>query len=325
MKRYLYILCITLASLCFPIPADAQMLRLSINPPLVEAVMKPGKSIVIAYTISNLGDPLILSADVRPFVPLGVNGDLALKGELEGPARFNLENTDIRLGQEFFLQSQEGQQLVLKIRIPDGTPEGDYYYTFFVENDLGKPTEGEPSAQTQARVGSNILITVSHSGNVEVNGSIGEFSVVPHWKVPFFGRTLNLFESTDIVPAKLIVQNTGQHLIKPQGTITLRGNFGEQAEYDILPQNVLSESSRLVSASPSAQMPSTYKGTASLFLSGFFVGKYTLTSHINFGDRTMEDIAAVHFYAFPIKLSFALLIAMIFGLIVVQKFRQDKP
>jgi hypothetical protein len=315
-----------LTMLSHPSPIHAQNLRLGINPPLVEAAVKPGKAITIAYTISNLGDPMIVSSDVRSFRPHGIYGDLVLEEELEGPARFNLENSNIKLGQQFFLQSKEGQQLVLKIRIPEGTPEGDYYYTFYVQNDLGKPTEGSNAARALALVGSNILITVTESGSVDVGGSIGEFSLIPRFQVPFLGRTFYVFESTDIIPVKLVMQNTGRHLVKPHGSVELTGNFGEHAEYSILPQNVLSQSSRLVIASPSAsltQQSVKQLGKASLYISGFFVGKYTLTTHVNFGLPDQSQEASVEFYALPFKLLAAFGVALLFGIIVVKKFRQD--
>lgn len=323
MKRLLIIISIMTVFLAIPSYALAQTLRIGINPPLVEAAVKPGKSIVIAYTITNLGDPMILSADVRPFTPQGIYGDLVLKEELEGPARFNLENSNIRLGQEFFLQSREGQQLILKIRIPEGTPEGDYYYTFFVQNDLGKPVEGEPSTQAQARVGSNILLTVTESGAVDIGGSIGEFSVIPRWIVPILGKRIHLFESTDVIPVRLIMQNTGRNLVKPQGTIVLRGNFGEEAEFNIIPQNILAQSSRMIQASPSATLTKHIQTPASLRLSGFFVGKYSLTAAVDFGISEEKQTETIIFYALPFKLLAAFAVALILGIIVVKRIRQE--
>jgi hypothetical protein len=307
----------------FPTPTFAQQLSLSISPPLVEAVMKPGKSIVIAYTVANLGDPLIVSAQVRSFKPRDMYGSIELADELEGPARFNLENSTIKLGKQFFLKPQEGQQLLLKIRLPDGTPEGDYYYTFYVQNDLGRPEEGSTAAQTQALVGSNILITVTESGAVDVKGSIGEFSLMkPKNRAPLmiFGKTFPIYESTDEIPVKLVVQNTGKNAIKPHGDISLRGNFGERAEFQLLPENILSQSSRLIHASPSAGLTNS-----SLNLKGFYVGKYTLTAKAHFGNPADSDSDTITFYAVPFKLIAALGMALLFGWAIVKKFRQDEP
>jgi len=315
------------ATLVIVEPANAQQLTLSITPPLVETVIKPGKSILVGYTVSNLGDPILISPHVRPFTPQGIYGDLVLGEKPEGPIRFNLDNSNIKLEDTFFLQSNEGQQLLLKIRVPEGTPEGDYYYTFYVENDLGKPIEGRDAARTQARVGTNILITVTESGQIDVGGSIGELSVLPRRTFSLFGNNIHLFESTDIIPIQLILQNTGRHLVKPEGDITLSGSLGERAKFVVQPQNILSQSSRLAIATPSAKLdPDTDSGIkpASLYLSGFFVGKYTLTADIDFGFGTKQHTATTTFYAFPIKLLIAAAIALVFGVILVKKLRQDE-
>ena len=111
-------------------PAWSQGLKLSITPPLLELTIKPGKSVVIAYTVSNLEDPTVLTSFVRPFVPTGVHGAFTIADEFSGPVRFSLENSNIALEAPFFLKSNQGQQLLLKIRVPEGTPEGDYYYNF---------------------------------------------------------------------------------------------------------------------------------------------------------------------------------------------------
>lgn len=308
-------------------PVQAQQLTLSISPPLVETIIKPGKSILIGYTISNLGDPIIISPHVRPFAPQGIYGNLVLGEELEGPIRFNLDNSNIKLEDTFFLQSNEGQQLLLKIRVPEGTPEGDYYYTFYVENDLGKPIEGRDAARTQARVGTNILITVTESGQVDIGGSIGELSVIPRTTFSLFGTEMTFFESTDVIPVQLILQNTGRHLVKPEGDIVLSGSLGERAKFAVQPQNILSQSSRLVVATPSATLdPNNDKRIkpASMYLSGFFVGKYTLTADIDFGFGTEPHTASTTFYAFPFKLLIAAAIALGFGIILVKKLRQGE-
>ena len=98
----------------------AQQIVLSVSPPLVEAMIKPGKDIIIGYKIQNLGDPTIITTKMTTFSPYGNTGDIKIKKQLEGPARFNFENSDISLGDAFFLNNNTGQQVLLKIRIPHG-------------------------------------------------------------------------------------------------------------------------------------------------------------------------------------------------------------
>lgn len=299
----------------------AQQITLSISPPLTEAVIKPGKSILVAYTVSNIGDPVVLSSGVRPFVPQGQFGDLIVEEEFSGPIRFNLENSNIKLSDSFFLPTRQGQQLLLKIRVPEGTPEGDYYYTFFVKNEPGNFLEGATSSQATAVVGSNILITVTESGLVDVQGGIGQFGVIPKYQLTFLGKKFSFFESTDTIPIVLVLNNKGKNLIKPYGTIDLKGNFGERAEFDLIPQNILSQSSRMVIATPSAQLSDVQ---SSVNLSGFFVGKYTLNTSLNFGIGTENLTSTMSFYAIPFKVIIATFVALAIGILLVKKIGKEE-
>lgn len=262
-------------------PVSAQNVAFSINPPLLETFIKPGKTIVVAYTVENRGDPMIVSTDIRPFTPRGIYGDINVKFENEGPIRFSLENSDIKLGEAFNLGQRQGQQLLLKIRVPEGTPNGDYYYTFFIANSLGREQSGFTSTQAQAFVGSNILISVTDDGRIDVSGSIGSFEVSPRFSVTIFGKKYDIFDSTDPVPVKLIVQNTGRNLIKPRGTVIFQGSYGEKLDYTVVPQNVLKESSRMISLSDNStndtedvqntRIQYSNLEPASTYLKGFFI------------------------------------------------------
>ena len=107
MKRRITILPISIVLLlsafllAMPLGAYAQQFSFSVSPPLVELTTKPGKSVLIAYTVTNGGDPTVISADIRPFKPLGITGDVQLGDDLEGPIRFSLDNSNIQLGKPF--------------------------------------------------------------------------------------------------------------------------------------------------------------------------------------------------------------------------------
>ncbi len=324
MKHIFTIVALLVGLLSVPQFARAQSISLSVQPPLVEAAIKPGKSILVGFTVANTGDPSIISAHVSTFVPRGIDGHIVLTDTQDTPIRFNLENSNIELGKPFLLKDQKGQQLLLKLRVPEGTPEGDYYFTFFVQNELGRSIEGVPSAQTQARVGANMLVTVTKTGNVEVLGSIGKLSITPRFNVKLFGNTYPIVESSDTIPVSLILQNTGANMIKPQGSLKLRGSFGEEATYALVSQNILKKSSRLIQASQSATIqPEAVSRDSSVMLRGFFVGKYTLTADVNFGDISESKSATFVFYAIPYKLIGAFLIVLILSGYALKKFRQS--
>ncbi len=307
----------------------AQQVTLSISPPLLETVIKPGKSIMIAYKIENLGDPVILRTKILPFEPQGELGGIKIKDEFEGPVRFSLDNANLQLDQPFFLKSRSSQQILLRIRIPEGAPQGDYYYTLLAETDPPPTTEGIMSSRTRTTIGTPILITVTDTGSVDINGRIGFFDVLPSYQLNFFGHRLRIFDSGDKIPVVAIVENTGGNLIKPRGEIVLRGNFGEKANYNILPQNILSRSQRLLTATPSATVDCQENNKSkycqrpiSLLISGFFIGLYTLSTTIHFGEGSPNIYASTSFIAFPIKLLIGLGIVVIITFIIVKRLRE---
>lgn len=310
-----------LVLLGLPTQSHAQTFSLTVSPPVIELTIKPDKSVVIAYTITNTGDPMVLKSYVRPFIPNGVYGELAVADEFSGPIRFNLENSNIQLDTPFFLKSGGKQQLLLKIRIPEGTPEGDYYYSFLSENVPGKLAEGSSQPITQGAIGSNLLISVTNTGVFESNAHISQFKVNAPYSFSLFGKKILMFESSDPIPVRLIAQNNGKGLIKPEGTITLKGSFAEDASYNILPENILSNSSRLLHATPSAKLLSKEE---SLIIEGFHIGKFVLRSTINFGVKNQPIQSSVTFYAFPIKLLAATGFAIIIGIIILKKFNSPE-
>ncbi|NTU46053.1 hypothetical protein HGA88_00305 [Candidatus Roizmanbacteria bacterium] len=316
----------------FPfVSVHAQQVSLSLSPPILEAVIKPGKSILIAYTVENSGDPLVLKPQVVSFVPQGNNGEMQLKQELSGPVRFQLDNSQIALEEPFFLKSKDSQQLLLRIRIPEGTPEGDYYYSLLVQSEPPPTTEGIGSTRATVKIGSPILLTVTRTGMLDLKGKITTFDVIPRLSFSLFGTKIQIVDSNDTIPAILTIYNQGKNAIKPQGTLNLRGNFGEKISYDVEPVNILAESERLVTATPSADIDCDTipkKGLCnnqySLLLQGFFIGLYTLSTTINFGEGSPLITANTNFIALPLRLLVALIIVIGIALLLLVKLKDRK-
>lgn len=310
---------------------NAQSVSLSLSPPLLEVFIKPGKSPMVAYNLQNYGDPVICQVKVLPFEPKDNYGNIRIKPEFEGPIVFSLDNADLKLEQPFFLKSKGRQQILLRLRVPEGAPEGDYYYTLLVETQPPPVTEGKASGRAKVTIGSNILITVTKSEAVQIKGKIALFDVLPRFKLNLGFGELKIFDSNDKIPVVAVVENQGKNFIKPEGEITLRGNFGETAKYDILPQNILSQSQRLLSATPSAQIDCSSEKKApifcqtpiSLLLSGFFIGKYNLSISVFFGENTPKLFASTSFIALPFKLILGSLIALFVAFFIIKKISQD--
>jgi len=306
----------------FPKQTSAQQISLAISPPLIELIIKPGKSVLYAYKLENHGDPVIIKSFVLPFKAGDNLGNIAIKPEFDGPIRFNLDNSELQLDQPYFLKSNDSQQLLLRIRVPEGAPEGDYYYTFLSETQPPPIQEGISSGRAKARIGSNLLITVTNSGNIDLKGRIAIFDVLAKYKIKIFNHTYNFFESSDKIPVVLIVNNKGKNLIKPQGEINLTGNFGEKANFEIVPQNVLAESQRQLFATPSAGFNSAKPTT--LLLSGFFIGNYKLSTAINFGTNTTRLYSTTSFIALPIKFACLVIISLSVIILLIRIIRKPE-
>ncbi len=301
---------------------NAQQVSLSLSPPLIELIIKPGKSVIIAYQIENLGDPVYLSTNVVSFEVKDNLGNVKLKEKAEGPFRFSLDNSQLALNQPFFLKTRQKEQLLLRIRAIEGAPEGDYYYTLIVSTQPRMVTEGESISSTKATIGANIITTVTESGKINIKGKVALFDVLPRFRLPFGKKYLNFFDSNDKIPIVLILENQGKNFIKPEGQIILKGNFGETAHYQLLPQNILAESQRLIEATPSAEIE--IKKPVSLILSGFFLGRYRLSTNINFGQGTPNIFASTSFIALPFKFILGLLGALIIIIVIFRKFTNER-
>lgn len=328
LKKLLFFL---LVLVFFVRPVCAQQIALSIYPTLLETVIKPGKSIMIAYRIGNLADPTLMRVRVLPFEPQGDTGTAIIREEESGPVRFSLDNAGLQLNEPFFLKTNQSQQILLRIRIPEGAPEGDYYYTVLAETEPPPTVEGSTSSRARASIGSHILITVTSSGNRDIKGNISFFDVLSRYTVHLFGRTVRLFDTFDAIPVVLKVANTGSNVFKPQGNLSLRGNFGETAQYDIIPYNVLRESSRLMTATPSASVscsarngPSYCRTPTTLVLSGFFLGKYTLSANVNFGEETPNLYSSISFFALPFKFILIMGVTTILTLLIIRKVKEEE-
>lgn len=282
---------------------QGQTLSLGLYPPLLEVLIKPGKAITQVFNIQNFGDPLLLTTQVLPFTPKDELGNIHLQEEIDVQPPvldwFSLQNADLSLGDPFLLSSGQNQQIVVKIKVPKGAPEGDYYLSLVF---ISSPQRGKIlGPQSKAKLGANILLTVSESGKPEKSGKIVEF------KVP------SLVDSFGKIPVSLKVKNTGTAFFKPLGQMTLKAPFGLKTNFPLLPENVLTNSTRLLQASPSSSLATRYRLHAtSLVLSGFFLGPYKLLTSFSLDENGPIILGQTSFFAFPFKLTLAFLLMIAF-------------
>lgn len=308
MKRILITVLLLISSqYVFAVPSFAQQITLSLDPPIVQTHIKPGKSILVAYTVENTGDPTPLQFLIRPFTPQGQEGALSVGDTLEGPILFSLENTDVAFEKPFFFKSNEKRQAVVKIQIPEGVPEGDYYYILLAETVPSFSVGGQTTSIASAAVGSPLLINVTQTGITEAKGTIAQFSIKPTYTFTLGKRIFRIVDTGTPLPLTFSIRNAGNTLIDPQGTIQVRSGK-KTTSYDILPQHILSNSQRIVKINPpQTDVPSNQTA----YLSGLQLGKNIITASVSFGENTPTLFAQTDCIGIPIRLFTLLFVVLV--------------
>jgi len=330
--KFLIIFIVFLYSI-FQIPNSiyAQSLSLGLYPPLLEVTLKPGKSITQVYKLTNNGDvQLNLITSLRPFVPADTQGGVDIQETLSnsqvlGNNYFSFQNANLELGQRFTLKSGQEQQVVLKIKVPQDAPEGDYYRTLLFET---LPDDNLSNSSTaKVRLGSNILLTVSQSGEPELNSEIAEFFIE---NCKFKISNSCVIDSFTKPQISLKIRNTGTAFFKPQGTITSKGLFGPKTTLILLPENILAGFSRQIrcaTLSPDEAAQSRSGGTPvdCQLPNSILIGPYQIRLGFDLNQDGTRFTGNFLLIAFPFKLFFGLLVLFLLFLLLKTKLVRQQP
>jgi len=300
------------------IPSYAQQVNLSMDPPIVQVKIKPGKAIIIGYTVSNNGDPTNLQFLVRPFVPQGQLGSLTVSPQLEGPVQFNLENADLPLEKPFFFPSKTKKQAVLRIHIPPGIPDGDYYYLVLAETVPAFSVAGQSTGIASASIGSPLLVSITESGITEIKATIAEFSFKPDYVLTVGNNTVRIVDNSHTLPIVLSVRNMGRNLIQPTGSI-IDSNGKNKNIYTIVPQNILSNSQRVLKAFSDGGLDKT---NSTVILSSLSLGNHRVNAEISFGENTTIQYKTFSFLVLPLRLIVVVVISLVLFVLFYMRFRK---
>lgn len=287
------IIAITVITIILAPAAQAQTISLSIWPPLLEAVIQPGKAITQVFKLKNLGDDTIINASIVPFKPSDEFGNISL--ERSGPVAssfFSLQNADLNLPADIPLKSGQTQEFVLKIKVPETATEADHYFAFL----FSANTKGLISATGTTTLGSiaaNILLTISQTGDLRPTAKIEEFSVSSR------SDLVSILDSFSPINFILKLTNTSSTRFKAVGQIEVKNTFNRLiATLPLREDNILAHSSRYLISDPWNPV--------------FPIGRYSATATITPQNTTSQISQTIHFYVLPYK---ALLI--IFSLLTI--------
>lgn len=298
IKNIIIIIFITVITVINASSVSAQQVNLSLDPPIIQTKIKPGKSIIVAYTVQNNGDPTNLQFLIRPFTPVGQLGSLSVLPQLEGPVQFNLENADIQLEKPFFFPSREKKQAVIRMHVPPGIPDGDYYYLVLAETVPAFSVGGQSTGIASASIGSPLLVSITESGITEIKATIAEFSFKPDYIFTIGNSTVRIVDNAKELPIVFSVRNMGKNLLQPQGVI-IDQNGAIKNKYIIIPQNILSNSQRVVKVfSEENNIPPN----ATVNLSHLTIGTHRVTVELSFGENSTIQYKTISFLALPLRL-----------------------
>lgn len=289
----------------------AQEMALGLYPPLLEVTIKPGRTITQVYQLLNQGEAdLIVTSRLVPFKPADEKGQVQLEEKQISPAVdwFSFQNADLKLGDSFVLKAGAEQQVVLKIRVPEQAQEDDYYLTLLFESQP-EFNLNESAAQAKIKIGTNLLLTVSETGEPPRKAELTEFRIQNAWFRIGSWQFLDSFTNPLFV---LRLKNIGRSLFKPMGNLTVSGFSGQKYLLDLLPENILVDSTRQVLCFSNDQEQPLPCRLNLNWKTKFLIGPYQ--ARATFGlDKVAQDYSySTHFFAFPFFLTFSLILLVLF-------------
>ncbi len=286
--------------LLFPSNIHAQTLGLSISPPINEIMIIPGKSVTQTFTITNDGNDGNAKIYIVPFRVEGELGNVLLDeknpvtSSLMYSSWFSMLSPVTSFGEKFYIPRGKSTDITIKISPSANAAEKDYYFTLIYELESETNEISIYNGPTSnARIGANILLSLSKDGKPEKTFNIDEFSAP------------KIIDSLSKLKFNIRVENLGLYLIKPSGKITIKPTIGEEESIGIAPLNILSGSVRNIPCLKEEQTitcQSKHK---------VFIGIYKSTLEVSANESTGGQSKTITTIALPFSLisAFVLILA----------------
>lgn len=315
--RLFFVICVLFVSwnLLFVRSASAQTLGLSVAPPISEMVIIPGKSVSQTFTFINEGQDGMTKIYIIPFTAEDESGNVELDEKniitASSPfaSWFSIISPVSSFGEKFYMAGGARQDVTIKINPSAGAKEKDYYFTvmFELENATAGGVAGSGSTNV-ARIGANLLISLSEDGNPEKKLEILEFTAP------------KVIDSLGKLDFNIRIANQESYFSKPNGQITIKPMFGNPEVLQLAPLNVISNSVRNI---PCLKNEETVKCEAE---NKVLVGIYKSTLEISADGESPSRQKTVTTIAFPFSIIFVFIfIFAIFNIIKNTKNKARNP
>lgn len=307
----LFVICLgfSIWSLVFARSSLAQTLSLSVSPPLTEVMIVPGKSVSQTFTFTNDGESGNVKVYIIPFKAGDENGNAELNekdiitSSSYYASWFSIISPVSSFGEKFYVAGGGRQDIAIKISPPENAAEKDYYFTilFEIENDTSSQLTGS-GPTGKARIGTNLLVSLSRDGQPVKNLSILEFSAP------------KVIDSLGEMDFNVRIANEGSYFSKSNGQITIKPTFGESEILPLAPLNVISDSVRNI---PCLKGEETVRCRSEKKV---LVGIYKSTLEISADGSSPNQEKTVTTIAFP----FSIALGIIFILITYRIIRKSR-
>lgn len=201
-------------------------ISLSITPPILEVMIKPGKEIRQVYSVENLGGDTVLTPKVVYFTPSDENGNINLT-ENSAPEWIMYDKNP------FAIKNQQKVDFSVVISPTENTLETDHFLTLVFETNIPTDILRQNSSFYRTQIGSNIILTISKDGNPKKSAEITTFAAP------------KLIDSLGNINYSIVLQNNGNSFWKPTGKIIVTGT-NVNTNLNLAPLNILSGYSRKI-------------------------------------------------------------------------------
>lgn len=201
------------------------------------------------------------------------------------------------------LAPKQKKDLTLSIRLPEGQPPKDYYFSVvFISEALGEDNR-ESFVGARAGIGTNVLLSIGPKSPSD--GHIEEFSA-------------RKFLTRGPTEFRLKVKNESAHYVNTTGNLLIKNIFGQTVgNINFVPANILSESSRYIESenNPNPSIPKI------IWDEKFLLGIYKADLTLALSDEGPIFKDSVTFFAFPVELIGGLLIVIIVTIGMIKRAR----
>lgn len=283
--------------------ADSPSLSLTISPPIFELLLKPGSSASQKFILRNIGQTVKVTPKILEYSQKEIDPD----SQFDPDPWIEVKSPGISLNNSFDLPSNSQKEILLEVHPDSNVAESEY-------NRILLFTTSPPEEKTQSEslisesIGSVLLITVSKTGSIVRQAKITDFSL------PL------ILDSFSPLLADIYLLNSGQGLIRPTGKIMISSPIFK-ASYSINPFTVFSGERKILKTDASVKSP---HGSNTLYLPGFYLGKYDVEVSIAIGENIPKVIEKKTFYAFPWKITLLLILSGLVFLLIRRAKKQKK-